>query len=230
MIELKTIYLKLYNMKKILTFLILCFISILILNFSSFASTSENYKNIVQVRWCKYPIGDISSYVRYPDLFKANPYNALRRDNCQTVYDKNTATKIQKQYSLKEVLNLPYMKKQLIFHQDEKWLIKNYWPLCYNISSQSVYSIYFILSNNLDPKKVRYKKRNCETGGGFMLDFDGKNYYYLGKKERDVARAIDYLLDQKSLDKLLKAANDFKEKKITELQFEQIKDELLKEL
>ena len=208
-------------MKKFLAIIILSLFFILP------SKADNNYKNIVQVRWCKYPIGSLRIYQLYPDLIKANPYNALRRDNCETVYG---LAKIERQYSLKEVLNLKYMRENLLYHKDNQWINKKYWPLCYNISSQSVYSIYTFKTDELKPKIIKYKKQSCESHGGFLLEFDGRDYFYIGKKEREVARAIDHLLDQETLDKLMKGAKDFKDGKISEAQFDNIKDEILKSL
>ena len=54
--------------------------------------------------------------------------------------------------------------------------------------------------------------------------------YILNKKTKQEKKEVEHSLDKKTLDKLLNAAKDFREKRITESEFDQIKDDILKTL
>ena len=60
--------------------------------------------------------------------------------------------------------------------------------------------------------------------------------FYIGKKAEPLPRAkddtrnIDYALDEITLIKLLKSAKDFREGRITESEFDRVKDDILKTL
>ena len=172
----------------------------LIISFYNSVKAIENHKNIVKVRWCQ----------PYEGVQYAFPTNAERVDYCK-----------HKQFSYNEVMNLTIMRNNVQKVYKEKWK-NDYFPLCYKINVRTLYS-----ENGY---------QTCASGGAILLDFDGKNYYYIGEKEdplpraKDDTRNIDYALDEITLNKLLQAAKDFREKKITESEFDRVKNDLLKTL
>jgi len=181
-------------MKKLLATIILSFC------FITPSQANNNHKNIVKVRWCQ----------PYEGVQYAFPINAERVDYCK-----------HKQFSYKEVMNLPIMQKRVQKVYKGKWK-NNYFPLCYKINVRTLYS-----ENGY---------QTCAGGGAILLEYDGENYYYIGEKveplprAKDDTRNIDYALDEITLNKLLKSAKDFREGRITESEFDRVKDDILKTL
>ena len=189
-------------MKKLLAIIILslCFITP--------SQANNNHKNIVKVRWCQ----------PYESVQYAFAQNAERVDYCK-----------HKQFSYEEIMNLERMQINLKRTFKGKWR-ENYYPLCFKINAATLFSPY---SNQ---KKAGIAEEICKHGGAILLKFDGKNYFYIGKKAEPLPRAkddtrnIDYALDEITLNKLLKSAKDFREGRITESEFDRVKDDILKTL
>ena len=97
-------------MKKLLTIIILS------LCFTTTSQANNNHKNIVKVRWCQ----------PYEGVQYAFPKNAERVDYCKL-----------KQFSYKEVMNLPIMLKNVQKVYKGKWK-NNYFPLCYKINVRTL--------------------------------------------------------------------------------------------
>jgi len=189
-------------MKKLLTIVVLslCFITP--------SQADDNHKNIVKVRWCQ----------PYKSVHYAFAKNAERIDYCK-----------HKQFSYGEIMNLKIMKINLARTFKGNWK-EDYYPLCYKINAATLFSPY------KNQKKAGIADQLCKHGGAILLEFDGKNYFYIGKKAeplpraRDDTRHMDYNLDEITLNKLLKSAKDFRDGRITEIQFDQVKEEILKTL
>jgi hypothetical protein len=94
----------------------------------------------------------------------ASPMNAERLEFCK-----------HKQFSNGEVMNLPIMTKKVKEVYKGKWK-NNYYPLCYKINARTLFaeSVY----------------GRCAIGGAILLNYDGKNYFYVGKKTEPLPKAI----------------------------------------
>ena len=105
----------------------------------------------------------------------------------------------------------------------------------YNINSKDlVRHFWFITLNHWDPKWDQFAENVLS------YSFDRKDYFRKNNSEELISMQSDgsgntiigdiVTIDEAVLDKLLNSAKDFREGRITEFEFDQVKDEILKTL